>query len=703
MNWSFIIFTLLCAGAFLGIVVKAKPFCQLSGLRSSATHVAFLLSIIGLVYCICSILLVMLGKGPLVTLKDEPVFGLDEAKDFYTLLITILSSLFATLITAYIFLIGALQGRKDYERETLLELQTKTTKHLVLLSIITSLCLILIFVQESKNFVIHEVSWLRYTLVFTSFLDIIALLYYTYRIINYEQQIVNAAKKSLYLIFENINSDTSEKGAFGNRYKIVEGPQKSIDSLLKTIGDLEAIISQCVENHKANNRFQEEKLYNGVFSKIYQKSHEVNAETIQKKYVKLIRLKNLIQILIDHKIRETEIELPVDELQKALTEVYFSTKYYVMNEERFERLNFVKLDFSKGRFVHTSFRGAALIDVDFTAADLKGACFAETILRNVNFWDACCDNADFTDALVETTKTVEIQGGRLRGAVFTNADLSGANGIFSCEKGEKPFSMQNTMCKMTNFLGLKFKNVDFSGSILVRAQMTNTNITQCYFKNADMEGALLINAKFNEKVNFCGANLSEVKAAGARFLGGEKAIIKFKMARLAKANFTSVRFQHCSFVGAYINDVGFNGVTLFHCDFEGAILTSADLTDCTIKDCNFDCANLSKTLIVTVGAAQRKKKIENTTFNNTDFSGAALRGYTFVKCEFKKAVFDDAVLRRISFVNCIFNDSIFHNSLLMDVYWKDCELHANKNFDAGIVFGTVKDEERFEALRSYAE
>ena len=60
-------------------------------------------------------------------------------------------------------------------------------------------------------------------------------------------------------------------------------------------------------------------------------------------------------------------------------------------------------------------------------------------------------------------------------------------------------------------------------------------------------------------------------------------------------------------------------------------------------------------------------------------------------------------MRRICFVNCTFNDSIFHNSLLMDVYWKDCELHANKNFDAGIVFGTVKDKERFEEMRSYAE
>lgn len=698
MNWSFIVFTLLCAGAFLGIVVKAKPFFQVSGLRNSAIHVALLLSTIGLVYCVCSILLVMLGKGPLITLQDEPVFGLDEAKDFYTLLITILSSLFATLITAYIFLIGALQGRKDYERETLLELQTKTTKDLVLLSILTSLCLILIFVQESKNFVIHEFSWLRYTLVFASFLDIIALLYYTYKIINYEQQIVNVAKKSLHLIFQDINSNTSEETVHWNRCGILVGCQEGTESLLKTIGDLEAIVSQCVENHKANDRFQEEKLYNGVFSKICQNNHEVNAEIIQKKYVKLIRLKNLIQILIDHKISETEIELPVAELQKALAEVYFSTKYYVMNEERFERLNFVKLDFSKGRFAHTSFRGAALIDVDFTKADLKGACFAETILRNVNFWDACCDNADFTGALVEIKETVEIQDGRLQGAVFTNADLSGAKGIFSCKKGEKPFSMQNTMCKMTNFLGLRLENVDFSGSVLICAQMTNTNITQCDFKNADLAGALLIGAKFNVRVNFCGANLSEVKAAGARFLGKKESMIELKLARLAKANFTAANFVYCNFTCAYINDVGFNRVTLVHCDFQGAILTSADLCGCTINACNFDCANLSKALIVSDGAGRRNKVIQNTSFNNVDFSGAAFRGYTFVKCEFKKAVFDDAVLRRVCFKNCVFSDSIFHDALLVDVYWEDCELNANSGFDTGIVFGTSADEKRFRRL-----
>ena len=700
MNWSFVIFTFLCLCicAFLEIVVKTKSVSQLSGARNSAIYVVLFLSIIGLVYCVCSILLFVFGKGPFIALKDEPVLGQDEAKELYSLLVTILLSLFATLITAYIFLIGALQGRKDYERETLLKLQTRTTKDLVSLSVITSLCLIFIFVQESKNFVIHEVSWLRYTLVFVSFLDVIALLYYTYKIINYEQEIVNVAKKSLKEIFENINGNTSDM----DLCRIRDYPEARIKKQLKTIGDLEAIILQCVENHKANNRFQTKELYNGIFNKLDQSTKGENAETIQEKYKSLISLKNLIQILIDH--NEKKLDLPVNELQKTLTEVFFATKYYVMNEERFERLNFVKLDFSRGCFFHTSFRGAALIDVDFTDAKLKDACFAETILRNVNFWDACCDNVDFTSALVETNKIIGVQKGSLRGAVFTNADLSGANGLFDYKKDDESyFSMENTMCKMANFLGLRLKNIDFSGSVLACAQLTNTNVTQCDFENSDMSGALLIGAKFTEKVNFCGANLSEVKAAGASFLGEQQAIIEFEMARLAKANFTSVRFQHCSFVGAYINDVGFNGVTLFHCDFEGAILTSADLTDCTIKDCNFDCANLSKTLIVTVGAAQRKKKIENTTFNNTDFSGAALRGYTFVKCEFKKAVFDDAVLRRISFVNCIFNDSIFHNSLLMDVYWKDCELHANKNFDAGIVFGTVKDEERFEVLRSYAE
>lgn len=695
MNLSFIIFTVLCACAFLVIVVKAKPIFQLSGLRNSAIHVALFLSlsIIGLVYCVGSILLVMFGNGPLITLKDEPVFGQDEAKELYSLLVTILLSLFATLITAYIFLIGALQGRKDYERETLLKLQSRTTKDLVLLSIITSLCLISIFVQESKNFVIHEISWLRYTLVFVSFLDVIALLYYTYKIINYEQEIVNVAKESLQGIFKNININASDL----DHCVIRECPEERIKKQLKTIGDLEAIILQCVENHKANNRFLIKGLYDGVFNKLDQRVKGENAEIIKEKYRSLISMKNLIQILIDH--NEKKLELPVIELQKALTEVYFSTKYYVMNEERFERLNFVKLDFSRGRFFHTSFRGAALIDVDFTGAELKDACFAETILRNVNFWDACCDNADFTGALVETNKNDGIQKGSLHGAIFTNADLSGADGLFDYKDDKSHFSMENTMCRMANFLGLQLKNIDFGGSVLVCAQLTNTNVTQCDFGDSDMSGALLIGAKFTERVNFSGANLSEVKAAGARFLGSPKAIIEFKMTRLAKANFASVNFRYCNFVGAYINDVGFNAVTLVQCNFQGAILTCADLSDCTIKDCNFDCANLSKALIVTVGAAKRNKVIQDTSFSNTDFSGASLRGYTFINCKFTKAVFVDAVLRRICFVNCIFNDSIFRNSLIMDVYWKDCELHANKDFDAGIVFGTVKDKKRFEVLR----
>ena len=699
MNWSFVFFTFLCLciGAFLGIVVKTKSVSQLSGVRNSAIYIVLFLSIIGLVYCVFSILLFVFGKGPFITLKDEPVLGQDEAKEIYSLLVTILLSLFATLITAYIFLIGALQGRKDYERETLLKLQTRTTKDLVSLSVITSLCLIFIFVQESKNFVIHEVSWLRYTLVFVSFLDVIALLYYTYKIINYEQEIVNVAKKSLKEIFENINGNTSDL----DLCRIREYPEARIKKQLKTIGDLEAIILQCVENHKANNRFQTKELYNGIFNKLDQSAKGENAETIQEKYRSLISLKNLIQILIDH--NEKKLDLPVNELQKTLAEVFLATKYYVMNEERFERLNFVKLDFSRGCFFHTSFRGAALIDVDFTDAKLKNACFAETILRNVNFWDACCDNVDFTSALVETNEIIGVQKGSLRGAVFTNADLSGAKGIFSCKNGEKPLSMQNTMCKMTNFLGLKLENVDFSDSVLICAQMTNTNTTQCDFKNADMAGALLIGAEFKIRVNFCGTNLSEVKGAGARFLGKKESMIELKLARMAKANFTAANFVYCNFTCAYINDVGFNRVTLVHCDFQGAILTSADLCGCTISACNFDCANLSKALIVSDGAGRRNKVIQNTSFNNVDFSGAALRGYTFVNCKFTKAVFDDAVMRRICFVNCTFNDSIFHNSLLMDVYWKDCELHANKNFDAGIVFGTVKDKERFEEIRSYAE
>lgn len=634
------------------------------------------------IYGMISLTFLAIGKGPLVNLEESPILCVNDSEEIYSLLVTILLSLLATVITAYVFMIGALQGRKEYERPAISRLQTEATKYLIILSIITSLCLGFIFIEQSKNFSIENLSWFRYTLVLISFVDIILLLIYTYEIINYEKKIADEARQML--------GDCLKKMGPFTHSQAEQHQSRILNRLLKKIGDLEAVITQCVENYKASNRFQTEEIYSSVFEKIRGK----DAGEIAEKYKNLILFKDLIQILKDHGANEDSFHLPVHMLKRELEEVCGCVTAWVMNAERFENLNFVDVNFAGGQFCHTSFRGAALIDVNLTGACLCSACFADTILRDVNFWDAACENADFTGALIEINKVRRGHSGTLTNAVFTNADLSGAKGLLNYQYGNQKFQMKNTMCKKTNFLGLDLVNVDFEGSILTNAQLTKTTIKNCSFKNADMECALLVGTVLSGKSEFHGANLSEVKAAESQFNGTPYSRIEFENARLARANFTSSKFQYCNFSGAYINDASFNDATFINCQLQGCIFNSTDLSGCVIRNCIFDYANLSQTLILaSLGKKERGARICRTRFCNVDFSGAALRGYTFEECDFTKAVFDDAVLRDVTFKNCIFENNLFQKTLMVDVYWIDCQLNTT-DMDL-IIFGTKEDKERF--------
>lgn len=648
--------------------------------------VIFFLCITCFLYGVASIVLMWLKIDPLITLENSPILQPDESEELYSLLVTILLSLFATLITAYIFMIGALQGRKEYEKPAIQNLQAKTTRVLISLSVITSLCVVCIFIQESKNFTIDEFSWFQYTLVFISFIDIIGLLIYTYKIINYEKEIsVNAKQiliscvKELCILAQSCDNVIKEK---------------KLNEQLKMISDLEAIVTQCARNHKSSDRSRVQEMYNIVFEKI---PDEGDATARRKIYENLVSLKDMLQILKDHGANVELLPLSTDLLKKVVGEIYECVTIYIMSEERFENLNFVDVDFSNGHFPHTSFRGAALINVRLTNACLCSACFAETILRNVSFWDADCKNADFTGTLVEISNDMEYTlTGDLTGAVFTNADLSGATNLLNRKNKNYQFSMKNTMCKKTNFLGLKLTGVIFMESVLTDAQLSQTVIEDCSFKNADLGCASLIGTVITCQSDFSGANLSEVKAAGARFEGTSTCTLKFDAARLERANFTTTRFQYCNFVGAYMNDANFVEATFKHCQFQGAILTCCDLSGCVMENCRLDYATLSKALIVAHPCKNKKTiKIIGTRFCHADFSGAALRGYTFEDCDFTKAVFDDAALRNVTFSNCVFHNSLFQNTLMVDVYWNECQSNTAGSFEDCVIFGTQEDRNRY--------
>ena len=180
-------------------------------------------------------------------------------------------------------------------------------------------------------------------------------------------------------------------------------------------------------------------------------------------------------------------------------------------------LELSNLNFHKAKLMKARLFGADLSQSDLSGADLSGADMDRVTLISTKLDDANLEGARLlrpsvfstlaaTAAEAPSFKRANLRGikmfGRFTRANFEGADLTGA----TCA----PFGKTGFIEELWR---TELSGANFSGAILVRADLTHV-----LFTFADMRGANLTNAILKD-ADFTGADLTGADASGADFEG----------------------------------------------------------------------------------------------------------------------------------------------------------------------------------------
>ena len=176
--------------------------------------------------------------------------------------------------------------------------------------------------------------------------------------------------------------------------------------------------------------------------------------------------------------------------------------------------------------------------------------------------------------------------------------------------------------KFKDLSGLHFRKgdlsqADFTGSILINANMSNATFKGVSFFACDMRGANLENACF-ARADFRGATVVGANLTGADFekadmregvilernptnktlsgsINNSKAKTIFSGSRLSETNLSGASANYADFSDADLSGVIGNDADFSHANFEGANLSGADFTGSNLKNANMKSSIISGT------------------------------------------------------------------------------------------------------------
>jgi len=200
-------------------------------------------------------------------------------------------------------------------------------------------------------------------------------------------------------------------------------------------------------------------------------------------------------------------------------------------------------------------------------ADLTGCSFRNVRMTGVDLRGAVCDGADFTGA---DMRECNLAGATLIVAVLNQADLQSAN-------------LSNAVALGAHLAYADLEGANLQGILLGTASPT------------DHPGPAILDHAFMPNVNLEGADLRNVRLAGAHLYGKNATLQNAKMdgvdlagcvasgmdftnAKASNANFDYAVLVNCKFVGASLAGAHFHLAYLQGTDFTQAFLAGADLT-----------------------------------------------------------------------------------------------------------------------------
>jgi uncharacterized protein YjbI with pentapeptide repeats len=205
--------------------------------------------------------------------------------------------------------------------------------------------------------------------------------------------------------------------------------------------------------------------------------------------------------------------------------------------------------------------GVDLTGAVLTGADLSGASFRGARLSRVDLQEAVFRDTDFGEAACErlTFMKSDLRGAKLAGASFVKctflevdlhgADLTGADltsATFVHVDAGGAVLRGARLAKLCVVKESSFEGADFTGAVLVRANLRGTKLAGCNFTRADLDGADL------SRCDLRGARFDRAVGRAARFTRADLSLASLVDADLMSAFLDRTKLHGTSFLGAHL-------------------------------------------------------------------------------------------------------------------------------------------------------
>lgn len=694
----------------LFIVIGSVSFCFSKKCRNQYAkcivigYMVWLLIIAGLVMLVCGIGNQFLPANEIVSVNydiaTDSVPVTTVSTTLFTTLMTINLALIAIAITAYIFLIGALNGREQFEKTLIDKLIRKRTQRLIILSGYTGTCAVLCLIADNGNLAVCKIAWMRYCVAAAAFANIVIQLFFTYKVINYERELCWLAYKNVDKVCQKLREQDNLK----DKEKTSSGEKTERGELcIKKIGDLESIVKQILKNHEVEFRQpqQEKEMLYSVFQR------KLGGETSELKemcqiYFSLFELRDSYLCACRLTERKWILNDKIACVESVVEQQLDYLKKHILRDERLMNQSFSHIYFGGDDSVLTgvSFRDSAFSNCKFNGAELEAADFTGVLFHDVHLEDVKSQNAVYSNS--KFYNFFISQKSDFTRAVFADVDFN-ANKIGKVDLNdlktseEDYYKFSEVSCSRANFVDCAIGRADFKNAVFNQALLSHALISNCKFLYASFQKALLTGAKiYNCDMNY--ANLENVTGVYSKWQ-----CCLVRKARMAKANFTETEMEHCHFEDIYADNSCFSGGSFKDVIFDNAILNEADFSYAAISECSFKDANLIRIFLIhghedKTGEekADKTKTITKTKFTRANFTGAQIRNTIFQECEFDEAILNDAMLVNVVFEECSFRNTQLKDLYMMNVEWRKTQkCEGVERFLPCIEFATEKDLKNF--------
>lgn len=181
---------------------------------------------------------------------------------------------------------------------------------------------------------------------------------------------------------------------------------------------------------------------------------------------------------------------------------------------------------------------------------------------------------DFSKVLVESPNP------------FTAKDSSGKSRVISVERNFTGLDLSGIILRDSNLLAVC---MDFQGTILRGADLSNVDLGEFYAPNIDLSNAILRGTRYWHRSTFDYANFSGSDMTGADFVGASFSGSDMSRVNLDSSQIRATRFV-CNFIDSTIRNSRLEQVTFSRCklirtDFrDSEFISKIEFNECSFEE-----------------------------------------------------------------------------------------------------------------------